>query len=179
MGVSDMIPLRIVELWIPLEPSGGADKALIERNLSLPPQQLLGFGGVREQQKHLTAFGAEARFVLKDCGGDLKGPTGRIKEFAHGNSASCAQLDHLALDMLNLPSPDESLCCVRHEREVAPGVEASQLDLALPRQQLDKNGRQHGSGGLPRPVGVERAQGHHRHSEGEVVRFAEFVSTDL
>src|SRR5665811_1045963 len=113
-------------------PLSSADEALVERNLSPPPEQLLCFGGVREQQKHLTARGAEARFVLNDCGGDLKGPAGRIKEFAHGNSTSCAQLDHLALDMLNLPSPDESLCCVRHEREVAPRVEASQLDFALP-----------------------------------------------
>src|SRR5680860_50022 len=111
-----MIPLRIVQLGIPLEPLGGADKPLMERNFSLPPQQLLGFGGIREQQKYFTALGAKARFVLNDCGGDLKGPAGRIKEFAHGDSASCAQLNHLALDILNLPNADESLCCVRHER---------------------------------------------------------------
>ena len=90
-----------------------------------------------------------------------------------------AELDHLTLNAFNLRGLDEALHRVRHEGQVALGVQAAELHLLFPREELDQDGRKNGAGGLARAVGVERPQRHHGHFEGAVVGLAELVRRDL
>ncbi len=145
----------------------------------LPAKQVTRLGVVRPEALDLALVRAQALRVGQDldvCFHDLGDGAGGV---ADADLEVAPQINHLTDTGIGLERFDEAVDGVGNEVEIAGRMHGAELDAALAAGDLRDDGRDHGTGGLARSVGVEGSQRDDRGAEGQIKGLGDLIRADL
>lgn len=153
-------------------------QAFIERDAGTPAEQGFGESGVGEEPADFAGGGSNAGGIGFDRDRPAHAFGDSPDEFADRKILSATDVDRSTDGRVASRDRDESGDGVRNERQVSPGVEASEPNGASD-EGLADDGRNDRAGRLTRSEGIERPEDRHRQAERSLIRDAQGVGGDL